>query len=175
MTQTFLKDRNIITAIVMPSLVLLSSVCTPAALSDVGMAEQHNRFDGSQFGPPTFRDDLLGKHMYAETVPRTSQPLDKLEKDVVRVGETRVGKRKSEEAAAPTGEIDQSISSMIYGHEYAQHFTPTRELTGDWVPDKIDLTSAGAFSIAPFNGSPVPYTLNGHVDPQRGKPWEEHE
>ena len=49
------------------------------------------------------------------------------------------------------------------------------EVTGDWVPDKLDPTSNGGFTIAPDNGSPVPYKLNGHVDIQRGRPWNDND
>jgi hypothetical protein len=49
------------------------------------------------------------------------------------------------------------------------------EITGDWVPDKLDPTSNGGFTIAPDNGSPVPYKLNGHVDIQRGRPWNDND
>lgn len=40
------------------------------------------------------------------------------------------------------------------------------------VPDKIDPTSSGGFGTSPDNGAPVPYNLNGHVDIERGRPWE---
>lgn len=49
------------------------------------------------------------------------------------------------------------------------------EITGDWVPDKLDPLSNGGFTIAPDNGSPVPYKLNGHVDIQRGRPWNDND
>lgn len=44
----------------------------------------------------------------------------------------------------------------------------------DWVPADPDPRQNGAFSIAPDNGSPVPYKLNGWVVIQRGLPWEAH-
>lgn len=43
----------------------------------------------------------------------------------------------------------------------------------DWVPDKADPVNNGGFSIAPDNGSPVPYKLNGWIDFQRKFPWED--
>lgn len=43
----------------------------------------------------------------------------------------------------------------------------------DWVPDKADPVNNGGFSIAPDNGSPVPYKLNGWIDFQRKYPWED--
>ncbi len=52
---------------------------------------------------------------------------------------------------------------------------PVREVTGDWVPSKLDPLSNGGFTIAPDNGSPVPYKLNGHVDIQRGRPWNDND
>jgi len=43
----------------------------------------------------------------------------------------------------------------------------------DWVPDKADPVNNGGFSVAPDNGSPVPYKLNGWIDFQRKFPWED--
>jgi hypothetical protein len=47
---------------------------------------------------------------------------------------------------------------------------PVHELAGDWVPDKIDATNNGGFGVAPDNGAPLPYNLNGHIDLQRERP-----
>lgn len=43
----------------------------------------------------------------------------------------------------------------------------------DWVPDKADPVQNGGFSIAPDNGSVVPYKLNGWINLQRKFPWED--
>ncbi len=42
----------------------------------------------------------------------------------------------------------------------------------DWVPSKPDRGQNGAFTMAPDNGSVVPYKLNGWVEIQRKLPWE---
>ncbi len=59
--------------------------------------------------------------------------------------------------------------------DLAKLAAPVREVTGDWVPSKLDPDSNGGFTIAPDNGSPVPYKLNGHVDIQRGRPWNDND
>jgi len=43
----------------------------------------------------------------------------------------------------------------------------------NWVPDKLDPLDNGGFELSPYNGSPVPYRLNGHVDLERGRPWKD--
>jgi hypothetical protein len=42
----------------------------------------------------------------------------------------------------------------------------------DWVPGDFDPLNNGGFTLAPFNGSPVPYRLNGHLNAERGYPWQ---
>lgn len=49
--------------------------------------------------------------------------------------------------------------------------SPVPGMFHDWVPDKVDPLQNGGFTIAPDNGSPVPYHLNGHPDLERGLPW----
>lgn len=42
----------------------------------------------------------------------------------------------------------------------------------DWVPSDADRQQNGGFTIAPDNGSPVPYKLNGWIEIERKLPWE---
>ena len=72
-------------------------------------------------------------------------------------------------------EFDRDSDSWARRKERAKLPGRVIEITGDWVPDKLDPTSNGGFTIAPDNGSPVPYKLNGHVDIQRGRPWNDND
>ncbi len=72
-------------------------------------------------------------------------------------------------------EFDRDSDSWAKRKERAKLPGRVIEITGDWVPDKLDPTSNGGFTIAPDNGSPVPYKLNGHVDIQRGRPWNDND
>lgn len=49
---------------------------------------------------------------------------------------------------------------------------PIAGMFHDWVPSKPDRGQNGAFTMAPDNGSVVPYKLNGWVEIQRKLPWE---
>lgn len=49
---------------------------------------------------------------------------------------------------------------------------PIAGMLHDWVPSKPDRGQNGAFTMAPDNGSVVPYKLNGWVEIQRKLPWE---
>ncbi|HEY9720095.1 MAG TPA: hypothetical protein V6C69_21625 [Trichormus sp.] len=171
------RDRNINAEVAMISALLLSlGVTVSQCMADVGQPEDHGRFDGSAFGRSGFRDDEFDKHTFRDIDTQSAHPLKKAEEAVVvRPGEAGAEKRKAKGVEAVGGEIRESAGTGVYSKEFAQTFAPIHELTGDWVPDQINLPSNGGFGIAPFSGSPVPYTLNGHVDPNRGKPWEEHD
>ncbi|MBX9695735.1 MAG: hypothetical protein K2Z81_25345 [Cyanobacteria bacterium] len=49
---------------------------------------------------------------------------------------------------------------------------PIPGMLQDWVPSKPDPISNGGFINEDGNGRPVPYRLNGHLDPERKLPWE---
>ncbi|CAN5507955.1 hypothetical protein BH11CYA1_BH11CYA1_14280 [soil metagenome] len=72
-------------------------------------------------------------------------------------------------------EYDRDYASPARRRERAKLPGPIIEVTGDWVPDKLDPINNGGFTIAPDNGSPVPFKLNGHVDIQRGRPWNDND
>ncbi|HEY9759602.1 MAG TPA: hypothetical protein V6C97_30870 [Oculatellaceae cyanobacterium] len=43
---------------------------------------------------------------------------------------------------------------------------------GDWAPSPVDLLTNGGFTQPVFNGRPVPYRLNGHININRKLPWD---
>lgn len=55
---------------------------------------------------------------------------------------------------------------------FLQLIRPLELSPGDWVPGKLDPISNGGFATPPDNGSPVPYSLNGHVDLEKKLPWQ---
>ncbi|MFA6208321.1 MAG: hypothetical protein WC714_02750 [Candidatus Obscuribacterales bacterium] len=81
--------------------------------------------------------------------------------------------RAREVEADEKGRLDSDSSARR--NERAKLPGRVIEVTGDWVPDKLDPINNGGFTIAPDNGSPVPYKLNGHVDIQRGRPWNDND
>jgi hypothetical protein len=123
------------------------------------LADESNltKFDASEFSSTSFNDVDIAKQNYRDiSVARGAHP--KAKNFFVKTNLIS----HEEEQRKTVGE--RSV------FENATESAPIHELAGDWVPDRIDLTSNGGFGIEPFNGSPVPYDLNGHVDAERGKP-----
>lgn len=133
---------------------------------------EEDSFDGSDFNPESFRDMNFGKQIYGELpyksvrsqkAYRDDRDLTTFEKD--RSAEfdydkdTDLRRRDSDNKRRDDRDDDSASRGDAFGA------VPT--LVKDWVPSEPDLTSNGGFSIAPDNGSPVPYNLNGHVDIQR--------
>lgn len=108
-------------------------------------------FSDSDFGRTTFRDFLPG-HDDRQRLP---QALDDKGDD----------RRES---------LWRDASKMrAYDRRDEKYLiSPVRNLLLDWVPDKMDPLQNGGFSTSPDNGAPVPYRLNGHVDMERGRPWD---
>ena len=48
----------------------------------------------------------------------------------------------------------------------------TNYAVGDWAPSPVDLLDNGGFTHQKDNGRPVPYRLNGHINVNRGLPWD---
>jgi hypothetical protein len=126
-------------------------------------AEEQDQYAGIEYNPTSFRDDSFDKQTFTEI---GTKPKAVVKKFMIEPPEpvTRPKRGEASVHEEPEGAGERAA------FQKEEEFTPIHELTGDWVPGKIDLTSNGGFSIEPFNGSPVPYDLNGHVDPQRGKP-----
>jgi hypothetical protein len=149
----------------------LSTLSTSAVHAEPSPSD-HGRFNGSEFNASSFRDESLEKHSFRDLDDRTARASQSKQSEV-HLGAAAKKKDKSVEASG--GELrESSVKAVGLKGRFAESLQPHHEITGDWAPDKIDLTSNGGFSVEPFNGTPVPYTLNGHVDPNRGRPWEEH-
>ena len=134
-------------------------------------SDSENQFDGSEFNARSYRDASLDKQPFkdmASTSPRYATSAEAL---MVRPGTVLLGKKRQNDINAVGGDVtEKSAENIFVNKDFAGRIEPVVDLPGDWVPDRINLSSNGGFSIEPFNGSPVPFTLNGHVDPQRDRP-----
>jgi hypothetical protein len=127
------------------------------------------KYDGSEFKAKTFIDTSFEKETYRDLF-RSSKETDRSPKP----GDERDISAYSEDGMESSDGEDKKPDRRKKGDLLSERTGPVHELPGDWVPDKIDLTSNGGFELSPDNGSPVPYRLNGHIDIQRGRPWEAH-
>ncbi len=138
-------------------------------------ADEEDHFDGSEYNASSFKDISFAKQDYKELRATASvlRPLSK-EGESDLQGDSRgtlLKKRQNDKGIRPVGVGNKKADAENSGRiTEAEHIVPVEDLAGDWVPNKIDLTSNGAFGVIPDNGSPVPYRLNGHVDIERGKP-----
>lgn len=122
-----------------------------------------DRFDGSQFNPESFMGMNFNKQIYGN-LPYKSAPEQRMYRDDTDSAALRMDSDRDliifDRDVMRAGDDRKEIHLLENGYGSI----PT--LTRDWVPDVPDLTSNGGFSIAPFNGTPVPYSLNGFVDLQ---------
>jgi len=150
---------------------------TMLSLTQTAYAEEHsendNRYDGSEFNASSFDDTSFRKTDYKElrsTNPAAAQLVrENIEpKEGSRLLQKHPENRGVSDAgsSADKGPIKNPSGRVISEERSA----PVRDLPGDWAPNKLDPTCNGGFEVAPDNGSPVPYRLNGHVDIQRGRP-----
>ncbi len=160
-----------------PISLLLGAVCFMCfALNAQAQteADRHDRFDGSEFNPTSFREASFDKQTYKDNEQDgSSHRLLRAETEevVIRPGTSVLGKLRKNDVSSVTGETTEKSAERIFvKSSFVSELKPVVDLPGDWVPDKIDLTSNGGFSNEPFNGTPVPYTLNGHPEIQRGRP-----
>ncbi len=154
---------------------LIYLISTSATLAAVDSSQppqlqenQADTYDGSEFKASTYIDSSFDKPDYRGERSKVSKMLDRsLKAD----GEMSKKSHSEEGVKGAEGE-DSKLDKKNIGEMLGEVSGPVHELAGDWVPDKIDPTSNGGFEISPDNGSPVPYRLNGHVDIERGRPWE---
>jgi hypothetical protein len=147
-------------------------VMTPSVHAD-SQQEKEDKFDGSEFNASTFKDTDFEKQTYKDNSAREKKEA-KLDGAPHPGGEFSKKHHGDEGIEASEG-TDKKLNKNLIGENLGERLGPVHELPGDWVPSKIDLTDNGGFGVIPDNGSPVPYRLNGHVDIQRGRPWEIHE
>jgi hypothetical protein len=146
-------------------LPVLCLVQLTTALGPV-FADDTEKFDGSEFNATTFTDPSLSKHSLNDMDSAANRLRKKFERDL---DTSRPSPRERDIAGGEDEEYrDRAGERAAFRKE--EKFGAILDIAGDWVPNKIDPTSNGGFSIEPFNGTPVPYELNGHVDPNRGSP-----
>jgi hypothetical protein len=154
-------------------LVLLIVLAAPQYACAELREDGGQRFDGSEFKASTFVDTTFDQQT-DRGVPgeeRRAEQLDRLpgsSSDLLKMC-------LSKECIKSSNDQDDKLSAQNVGENLNERTGPVHELPGDWVPDKIDVTSNGGFTTSPDNGAPVPYRLNGHIDVQRGRPWEVHD
>jgi len=169
---------NVLVNKVLPSKSLLFVFLAALSSQQLIYADEHadddNRYDGSEYNASSFQDTDFGKidskdlRSINSAVRADRSSTDLSHKESVGLKLKHSDKNSISEAGKSD---DKGPIKNANGRVIAEERTgPTMDLPGDWVPDKLDLTSNGGFSIAPDNGSPVPYRLNGHVDIQRGRP-----
>lgn len=139
-----------------PKLIFLLLSAAFITLPIVYAQDGGGSYDASEFAAKKFGDNPYTRADMREKYKNGRAKKEKMW--AIPVEET--GTRQEEKKAVGERKV----------FEEEEKGAPVHELTGDWVPGPIDLTSNGGFSIEPFNGSPVPYDLNGHVNVQHGKP-----
>jgi hypothetical protein len=123
-----------------------------------------NRFDGSQFNPPSFVDtDFSGESfidLLLKSKPKKRE--HKPELDDLKLLDKLDRKERHKD------ERDDEEYRIIFA-------PPPQVKPNDWLPSGVDPLWNGGFTTPPDNGAPVPYHLNGHVDIERGRPWLHHD
>lgn len=136
--------------------------------------EEGDHFDGSEYNASTFSDDVFEKTNYKELSSTNPAAFDlvRASKNLApKEGGKLSGKHGTSKGVSVAGGGSKNPIEKAQTHVFgSEHQGPVMDLAGDWVPDSINLTCNGGFEIAPNNGAPVPYRLNGHVDIQRGRP-----
>jgi hypothetical protein len=152
--------------------LITSLICFASLLQVRALADDLDQFTGSdykgtEFKATSFKDKSLDKEDFAETLSKSGHGAKKIE---LEVDKAEHEKRRDNGIAPGEGEEAGDVVGERRSFLKQEKLEPVHELPGDWVPGKIDLTSNGGFALGPFNGTPVPYELNGHVDLERGKP-----
>ncbi len=131
-----------------------------------------DKFDGSQFDKSSFIDTDFSKSSFrdgfktrlhsrvyfdAQEVERTLDKLRDMEKRFY----------VKDHDPDRDDDFDDTSPRAVW-----EKLTQDIPKIGDWVPSPADRLDNGGFELDKDNGRPVPYRLNGHVDIQRGLPWE---
>lgn len=169
------SSKKIISSTIARIAIASAALALPAIQPNAALSEPHDDGDSASlsqdanFKDPTLsRDTDFGKHSYSDSLDlkRRLEKRDntfKVEKGVL-AGDPKFGIRPfPSDGVLIDGRLDEELFEVR---------KPILEVSGDWVPDKLDPANNGGFEVSPDNGSPVPYRLNGHVDIQRGRPWD---
>ena len=134
-----------------------------------GVKTMDNRFDGSEYNPSTFQDTDFHKESYIDLLLK-SKPKKK-EKKISQPPPLDLLDWQSADDGVFLSADDKKMKDKHYDEFRAILRSPPIVKPDDWLPGALDPITNGGFTIAPDNGSPVPYRLNGHVNIQRGRPW----
>lgn len=128
-------------------------------------------FIDTRFGKSTFRDLLDAGRRWKS---RSSIHLNaNIGKDDSKGDDEDARAVKTRDMSDDVDPADHDVDDMD-APRWQRLLKPIPNMLTDWVPDKPDRLHLGGFSIDPFNGSPVPYKLNGHIDIDRGYPWDDN-
>lgn len=133
--------------------------------------DNDNNFSGSQFNPQSYIDTDFQKKSFIdfkESDQRKEKKLDWFKKkEPLLSDESADGNddgpkndRLKTEYAADREEAEKKL-----------HEAPADILYSDWVPSRVVRQNNGGFGTAEDNGAPVPYRLSGHINIERGFPW----
>ncbi|PWU01224.1 MAG: hypothetical protein C5B53_03185 [Candidatus Melainabacteria bacterium] len=126
---------------------------------------------GSQFNTPSYIDaDFQKKSFkdlkYADKSKRKGLDWFKPTEDAAADESVRENVHRSQldrpkpELEADDDEAEKKVSQP-----------PADVLYSDWVPSKAVRQNNGGFGTAEDNGAPVPYRMSGHLNIERGFPW----
>ncbi len=148
-------------------LILFSTLSLNCALAEDAMdSSKTNEFDGSEFKREEFASHDFDKKDYRQIEGHGDSDSRFAKGD-------QSHKSDSDDKMGISKDVKNDVSHKANAKQDRNQeivAQPVHELAGDWVPDKIDVTNNGGFGVAPDNGSPVPYNLNGHIDLQRERP-----
>lgn len=134
----------------------------------------NDTFDGSEYGASNFVDTDFNKRSYQDLFKPKKADADKdfKDPDLSKRDPDFTSDGTDRDYALSLIEARRKEKACLDKKAYMDFVKPVYFLPGDWVPSGLDSVWNGGFTTPPDNGSPVPYRLNGHVDIQRGLPWQ---
>ena len=133
--------------------------------------DKASTFTGATFDPSTFIDTDFSRQSFMDSL-KMKPPPDNNSKPLLTAHVATTNDGGGSASEKPVDESDMQKALNVDADTWKELMTPIRSLFGDWVPSPPDPTAMGSFGLSQGNGRPVPYRLNGHVDMERGVPWE---
>lgn len=133
--------------------------------------DNDNKFSGSQFDPQSYIDTDFQKKSFLdfkESDQRKDKKFDWFKKKDSLLGD------ESADGDDDSPKNDRLATEYADDREEAEkklHEAPADILYSDWVPSRVVRQNNGGFGTAEDNGAPVPYRLSGHINIERGYPW----
>ncbi|MBC7997069.1 MAG: hypothetical protein IAF58_03960 [Leptolyngbya sp.] len=136
----------------------------------------YDRFDGSEFKKQSYIDSDFRRNPFRDLYKSNLTPPD--QSDLRRRSDSKRDDDDKENDADDVEKTRKHLADRLRKKDMARDLRDWREVTKpipyllhDWVPASPDPIHNGGFVKMPDNGSPVPYRLNGHMDPERNLPW----